>query len=99
SRNDFVFDWPRPQEDFTGFVEAMTAHVVLPVSVVGPLQLNLGRYHIDERDGQVVEDGRDVEEVFIPLAHSEGGLSASMQRGIAAAPEGAAGRPPLGHRR
>jgi len=65
-------------------VEALTAHMVLPVSVVGPLRLSLGRYRLDEADGSLVEVGRDVEEVYVPLAHTEGGLSASMQRGLAA---------------
>jgi hydroxymethylglutaryl-CoA reductase (NADPH) len=36
----------------------------------------------------VVEDDRRTEEVYVPLAHSEGGLSASMQRGIAAVLDG-----------
>jgi hydroxymethylglutaryl-CoA reductase (NADPH) len=35
-----------------------------------------------------VEDARQTEEVYVPLAHSEGGLSASMQRGMAAVLEG-----------
>jgi hydroxymethylglutaryl-CoA reductase (NADPH) len=68
-------------------VEALTAHVVLPVSVVGPLRLTLGSYHLDEAGG-LVEDERHTEEVYVPLAHSEGGLSASMQRGIAAVLDG-----------
>jgi hydroxymethylglutaryl-CoA reductase (NADPH) len=38
--------------------------------------------------GKLVEDGRRTEEVYVPLAHSEGGLSASMQRGIAAVLDG-----------
>src|SRR5262249_54066648 len=38
--------------------------------------------------GSLMEDGRTTEEVYVPLAHSEGGLSASMQRGIAAVLDG-----------
>jgi hydroxymethylglutaryl-CoA reductase (NADPH) len=56
--------------------------------VVGPLRLTLGSYHVDEQDGRLVEDARRTEEVFVPLAHSEGGLSASMQRGMAAVLDG-----------
>lgn len=82
--NDFVFAWPRPVEEFAGAQEALTAHMVLPVGIVGPLRATLGRYHIDSENGHLVEDGRSTEELFIPLAHTEGGLSASMLRGITA---------------
>jgi hydroxymethylglutaryl-CoA reductase (NADPH) len=58
--------------------------VVLPVSIVGPLRVDLGRYRTDETTGTLVEDGREVEDLYVPLAHSEGGLSASLQRGMAA---------------
>jgi hydroxymethylglutaryl-CoA reductase (NADPH) len=69
-------------------VEALTAHITLPVSVVGPLRLRLGVYHTDDADGHLVEDARKTQEVYVPLVHSEGGLSASMQRGIAAVLDG-----------
>ncbi len=36
----------------------------------------------------MLEDSRELAEVYVPIAHSEGGLSASMQRGIAAVLEG-----------
>jgi hydroxymethylglutaryl-CoA reductase (NADPH) len=88
STNDFIFDWPGPPADLAAFVESLTAHVVLPVSVVGPLRLNLGTYHVDATDGHLVEDARVTDEVYVPLAHSEGGLAASMQRGIAAVLDG-----------
>jgi hydroxymethylglutaryl-CoA reductase (NADPH) len=87
-QHDFVFNWPVPAEALSEVVEALTAHVVLPVSVVGPLRLTLGSYHLDETDGHLVEDERHTEEVYVPLAHSEGGLSASMQRGMAAVLDG-----------
>ena len=86
--HDFIFDWPVPPETLGGVVEALTGHVVLPVSVVGPLRLRLGSYHVDDSDGHLVEDGRHTEEVYVPLAHSEGGLSASMQRGMTAVFDG-----------
>ena len=86
--NDFIFDWPTPPAALARVLEALTAHIVLPVSVVGPLRFTLGSYHIDDVDGRLVEDGRQTEEVYVPLAHSEGGLTASMQRGIAAVLDG-----------
>jgi len=82
--HDFVWDWPRPAAEFAGMLESLTAHVVLPVSIVGPLRVDLGHYHTDDGTGALVEDGREVEELYVPLAHSEGGLSASLQRGMAA---------------
>jgi hydroxymethylglutaryl-CoA reductase (NADPH) len=85
--NDFLFDWPVPPEALAGVLEALTAHTVLPVAVVGPLRLTLGHYRVGD-SGKLVEDGRQTEEVYIPLAHSEGGLSASMQRGMTAILEG-----------
>jgi hydroxymethylglutaryl-CoA reductase (NADPH) len=88
--NDFVFDFPSsaPSAALASVLEGLTAHVVLPVSVVGPLRLTLGTYHLDDADGRLVEDERHTEEVYVPLAHSEGGLSASMQRGMAAVLDG-----------
>jgi len=82
--HDFVWDWPRPAAEFAGMVESLTAHLVLPVSIVGPLRVDLGQYHIDDDNGAVVEDSREIEDLYVPLAHSEGGLSASLQRGMAA---------------
>jgi hydroxymethylglutaryl-CoA reductase (NADPH) len=88
ARHDLIFDWPVPAATFENVVEALSAHVVLPVSVVGPMRLTLGEYHVDQSDGHLVEADRHSEEVFVPLAHSEGGLSASMQRATSAILEG-----------
>lgn len=78
-----VLSWPVPAEVLAGFQECLTGHMVLPVGVVGPLPLNLGHYVLDAA-GQVREETRTDEQVFVPLAHTEGGLSASIQRGISA---------------
>jgi hydroxymethylglutaryl-CoA reductase (NADPH) len=86
--DEFIFNWPIPPDALAGVVEGLTGHLVLPVSVVGPLRVTLGSYHLDELDGRLVEDERQTEEVYVPLAHSEGGLSASMQRGMAAVLDG-----------
>jgi hydroxymethylglutaryl-CoA reductase (NADPH) len=73
-------------EPFTRAAEALTGVAVLPVSVAGPLVVSLGAYELDDT-GAVVETGRGQDEVFVPLAHTEGGLTASMLRGMRAAEE------------
>jgi hydroxymethylglutaryl-CoA reductase (NADPH) len=62
--------------------ESVTGVAVIPVSVA-QLAVSLGEYSLDE-DGDVVESGRTLEEVTVPLAHTEGGLTASVQRGAKA---------------
>src|SRR5581483_9445174 len=54
-----------------------------PVSAV-PIAIELGTYELSD-DGDVVERGRETETVHVPLAHTEGGLTASMTRGALAA--------------
>jgi hydroxymethylglutaryl-CoA reductase (NADPH) len=67
--------------------EALTGVAVVPVAVVGPLTIELGAYELSEPEGTLVEHGRAKEEVYVPLAHTEGGLSASLYRGARAAEE------------
>ena len=67
--------------------EMLTGAAVLPVSVVGPLEVELGMYELEEPFGRVSETGRSQEQVFVPLGHTEGGLSASLYRGARAAAE------------
>jgi hydroxymethylglutaryl-CoA reductase (NADPH) len=71
---------------WAGAQEMVTGVAVIPVSVVGPLPVSLGEFELDE-EGRVVETGRADEEVYVPLAHTEGGLSASVYRGARAAAE------------
>ena len=74
--------------DLSPFVRAqemLTGAAVLPVAVVGPVEVSLGEYELEEPIGRVVEVGRAIERVFVPLAHTEGGLSASLYRGARAA--------------
>ena len=81
-------------------VESLTAHVVLPVSIVGPLRVDLGASHVDDADRTTDRRlRRDVEDVYVPLAHSEGGLSASLQRGMAAVLDGGHACAPCVHDR
>src|SRR3954452_15360481 len=72
---------------FVNTQEMLTGAAVIPVSVVGPLELELGEYELEEPFGRVTEAARAREAVYVPLAHTEGGLSASLYRGARAAAE------------
>ncbi|HEY6459072.1 MAG TPA: hypothetical protein VIY73_02945 [Polyangiaceae bacterium] len=65
--------------------ESVTGLVEIPVSVA-QLSIALGQYELSE-DGEVVEtdpEARSAEDVVVPLAHTEGSLTASLQRGARA---------------
>jgi hydroxymethylglutaryl-CoA reductase (NADPH) len=70
---------------FTRAAESVTGVVAIPVSVA-ELRISLGEYELSD-DGDVVETGRAEEDVVVPLAHTEGGLTASVQRGAKAVAE------------
>jgi len=70
-------------EQFTDAAETVTGVAVIPVSVV-PISVDLGTYALGDA-GAVHETGRTTETVHVPLAHTEGGLTASMTRGAKAA--------------
>jgi hydroxymethylglutaryl-CoA reductase (NADPH) len=74
-------------EPFARAQEMLTGAAVTPVSVVGPLELELGAYELREPGGALVETGRTRDSVYVPLAHTEGGLSASLHRGARAVTE------------
>jgi len=65
--------------------ESVTGLAEIPVSVA-QLKVALGRYELSD-DGDVVETGRELEDVVVPLAHTEGSLTASLQRGARAVEE------------
>jgi hydroxymethylglutaryl-CoA reductase (NADPH) len=70
-------------EPFAGAAESLVGVAVIPVSAV-PVDIELGAYELDA-EGGVRETGREPETVRVPLAHTEGGLTASMTRGALAA--------------
>jgi hydroxymethylglutaryl-CoA reductase (NADPH) len=70
---------------YAGAAESVTGAAVIPVSVA-QLKIALGRYDLSE-DGEIVESGREPEDVVVPLAHTEGSLTASLQRGARAVEE------------
>src|SRR5207247_6011230 len=72
---------------FVNAQEMLTGAAVIPVSVVGPLEIELGEYELEEPFGRVSETSRKSNQIFVPLAHTEGGLSASLYRGARAAAE------------
>ena len=72
-------------EPYLKAAESVTGAAVIPVSV-SELRVSLGRYELSD-GGDVVETGRALENVVVPLAHTEGGLTASMQRGAKAVAE------------
>lgn len=68
---------------FSAAAESLVGVAVIPVSAV-PIEIDFGLYELSD-DGAVVETGRATETVHVPLAHTEGGLTASMTRGALAA--------------
>ena len=70
-------------EPFSAAAESLVGVAVLPVSAA-PLTIDLGEYELSDT-GAVVETGRMQDTVHVPLAHTEGGLTASLTRGSLAA--------------
>ena len=70
-------------DPFASAAESLVGVAVIPVSAV-PVEIELGSYVLGD-DGHMVEQERATETVHVPLAHTEGGLTASMTRGALAA--------------
>jgi hydroxymethylglutaryl-CoA reductase (NADPH) len=64
---------------FAAAAESLVGVAVIPVSAV-PLAVELGAYELDA-DGMLREVDRSEETIHVPLAHTEGGLTASLTRG------------------
>jgi hydroxymethylglutaryl-CoA reductase (NADPH) len=77
---DDLSPWAKAQEALTGLA-------VIPVAVIGPLAIELGEYELEEPAGTLRETGRAVDEVFVPLAQTEGSMATSLYRGARAAAE------------
>jgi hydroxymethylglutaryl-CoA reductase (NADPH) len=75
---DDLTPWTKAQEALTGLA-------VIPVAVIGPLTIELGEYELEEPAGTLRETARAVDEVFVPLAQTEGSMAASLYRGARAA--------------
>jgi hydroxymethylglutaryl-CoA reductase (NADPH) len=74
-------------EPYAKATEALTGVAPVPVAVVGPIEVELGDYELEEPEGSLVERSRTPDAVYIPLANTEGGLSISLARGAKAAAE------------
>ena len=74
-------------EPYAKATEALTGVAAVPVAVVGPLDVELGEYELEEPGGALVERARARDSVYVPLANTEGGLSISLARGARAASE------------
>jgi hydroxymethylglutaryl-CoA reductase (NADPH) len=72
---------------WTNAQEALTGLAVIPVAVIGPVTIDLGEYELEEPAGSLRETGRVTDEVFVPLAQTEGSMAASLYRGARAAAE------------
>ncbi len=72
---------------FANATEALSGVALVPVAVVGPLEVELGEYELEEPAGRAAERGRSRAEVYVPLANTEGGLAISLYRGARAAGE------------
>src|SRR6476661_3679297 len=70
-------------QPFAKAAESLVGVAVIPVSAA-PVEIELGAYELTE-DGDVAETGRAIETVHVPLAHTEGSLTASLTRGALAA--------------
>src|SRR5215218_5609886 len=74
-------------EPYAKATEALTGVAPVPVAVVGPIDLELGEYELEEPQGRLLERRRAEDSVYVPLANTEGGLSISLARGARAASE------------
>jgi hydroxymethylglutaryl-CoA reductase (NADPH) len=77
---------------WTNAQEALTGLAVIPVAVIGPVTIDLGEYELEEPAGALRETARARDEVFVPLAQTEGSMAASLYRGARAAAESGAFR-------
>jgi len=74
-------------EPYARATEALTGVAVVPVAVVGPIEVEVGAYDLEEPEGTLVERARASDGVYVPLANTEGGLSISLYRGARAVGE------------
>lgn len=85
---DPVFDFGRVDPKvYERACEGLVGHVSIPVGIAGPLNVHYREYE-EADDGELLDTGQEFSDSFhIPVATHEGGLNASLNRGIKAANE------------
>jgi hydroxymethylglutaryl-CoA reductase (NADPH) len=81
-RRALALDGAVDLEPYANAAESVTGLATIPVSVA-QLHVSLGEYELTP-GGVLEETGRSEDDVVVPLAHTEGGLTASLQRGAKA---------------
>lgn len=80
-----IFDFgPTDPAVFAAACESLIGAVTLPVGLVGPLTVH-ARVYEEDAAGELADRGSERLEVPIPMATHEGGLNASLGRGVKAA--------------
>src|SRR5947207_16018198 len=62
---------------FVNAQEMLTGAAVIPVSVVGPLEIELGEYELEEAFGRVTAISPASDQAEVTLAHTDGWTSSS----------------------
>jgi hydroxymethylglutaryl-CoA reductase (NADPH) len=86
--DETIFDFGRVDpQTYSRSCESLVGQVSIPVGIVGPLKVHYRDYEEDEDGGLVEKEEPLVDPFYIPMGTHEGGLNASLNRGIKAANE------------
>ena len=84
--DETIFDFGRiDPETYSRSCEALIGQVSIPVGIVGPLDLHYREYEEDASGGLIEREEALAGSFYIPMGTHEGGLNASLNRGIKAA--------------